>query len=134
MKEISKRVHTDSSFKAGYEQSQIRALYFNQLDPPVHICKEIILTIPEVFYTKKDFYLLDELNKKINMLKTSGLINFWGSENFKQTKLNSKGQKQPKVLTLNQLKGSFYILLIGFVSSFLCFSFEYMNKIKNWNF
>jgi hypothetical protein len=127
MQTISKRIHKDSKFKAAYEQSRIRASYSNQLDPPVFICREVFHTIPEVFYTKKDFYLLDELNRRIEMLKTSGLIDLWSFKKINKN-LNVKEQSQVKVLKLKQLMGIFCLLLIGQALSCLLFCWEILMK------
>jgi hypothetical protein len=124
MQTISKQIHADENFKAGYEQSLLRALYFNQLNPPIYICKEVFMTIPEVFYVKKDYFLLDELNRKIEMLKASGLIEFWSFHNINKEMMNVQETKFPKVLKLRQFKGSFNILLIGLGISFVVFVYE----------
>lgn len=126
MQKVTKQVHIDSTFKAGYEQSLMRTFYQNRLKSPMHICKEVFMTIPEVFYTKKDFYLLDELNRKIEMMKASGLIEFWSSQNINKNIMNVKETAQPKVLGLSQLKGCFYILFIGLGISSLVFLCEFL--------
>lgn len=135
MQEVSKQIHKDANFKAGYEQSLLRAIYLNQLQPPIYVCKEVFMTIPEVFYTKKDFYLLGELNRKIEMLKASGLIDFWSFQDINKNTKNSKDTKIPKVLSLNQFKGCFSVLFIGLGLTCVVFVFELLKfRYKNQNF
>lgn len=88
------------------------------------ICKEVFLTVPEVIFTIKDFFLLDELNKKIQMLEASGLIEFWGYKYIDKKHLNLKQSNEPKVLTMNNFKGCFGVLMFGAATSFVSFVFE----------
>lgn len=66
-----------------------------------------------VIYVKKDFYLLDALNEKVEILKAAGLIDFWHFRHVNKGVLNVKDYLLPKVLTLGQLMGSFQILTFG---------------------
>jgi hypothetical protein len=77
-----------------------------------------------VIYAKKDFYLLDRINEKIYNLKTSGLINYWEIQSTRRKTL--KKTKHPKVLTLSRLIGSFYVLLFGWLMSFIVFVVEFV--------
>lgn len=123
------RIGSDPNFKGAYGQSLIRILYFDQISPNrkkgrFKICKEIFLTIPVVIYTKKNFYLLDALNEKIDILKASGLIDFWHFQDIDERLLNVKETRDPKVLTINHLSGCFQILFLGYFASFVVFAFE----------
>ena len=87
------------------------------------ICKEVIVTIPVVIYTRKDFYLLEELNERIGIIKNSGLIDFW---NFQETyQVNDKTSAvENKKLTMDDLIGCFQILIFGLIASFASFVIE----------
>jgi hypothetical protein len=111
-----KKVPNDPNFKGIYEESLHKLRYMNQLQPLTlrkKICKEVFMIIPEVIYTKKDFFLLDEFNNKIETVKAAGLIMYWKERYIQEHKLNEKETKSPKTLTLNHFKGCFGILGLG---------------------
>ena len=112
-------------FKGTLAEAATLTLYENtkiNKNSPKIICKEHYMTNSLVFYTLKKFFLLDELNKRIEMMKTGGLIDFWY---FKYVGRNSKENlNPPKVLTLDNFKGSFGILLLGCVISCVVFIIE----------
>ena len=86
------------------------------------ICKEVIVTIPAVIYTRKDFYLLQELNYKLVILRNSGLIDFW---NFQETyQVNDDSAVETKKLMMGDLIGCFQILIFGLIASFAAFVIE----------
>jgi hypothetical protein len=125
MRQIRPRVNNGSEEGSVYESTMLGAFYHNDQNDASnqrHICKEVFVTVPEVIYAKKDFFLITEINEKLNQLVSSGLIKFW---TFRSTK--TKKPKPPrKVLSLSQLQGSFGILIAGAVFSsisFLCEKF-----------
>ena len=118
MESIFPRMKIDENITAAYEESILRSIYRSQtLNFKLHICKEVFMTIPEVIYTKMDFFLLPAINEKINILVSSGLVDFWSYENINRLKLREKDKKYPEVLCLDQFKGCFGILMIGIVLS-----------------
>ena len=101
-------------------------LYSNQqksMHKRHNICKETVMSIPVVILTQKNFYLLDAFNQKLDILKASGLIDFWYQEDVKK-KLKLDVAKSPQVLSLTELFACFQILLFGMISSFLVFLAE----------
>lgn len=84
----------------------------------------MFITIPLVFYVKKDFYLLDALNDKIELLKAAGLINFWQSQDIHIEILKDKSPNFARVLKFTQLVGCFQLLLFGLLISFIVFLLE----------
>lgn len=125
------KVREDPSFKGAVSRALSSTIYINQKSPKElrqKICKETILTIPAVIYTRKNFYLLDALNEKIEILKAAGLVNFWQHQNIDGRILSEKESNQPKYLTLQQLLGSFEIIIFGYVISFSAFLFELVGK------
>lgn len=96
------------------------------------ICRETVMTIPLVIYTKKDFYLLDALNEKIEFLKASGLIRFWQYQDVDKALLMGTESRAPKVITINELLGGFKILLAGACLSLISFVIEVcIYKLRN---
>ena len=87
------------------------------------ICKEVIVTIPAVIYTRKDFYLLQELNHRLSIIKNSGLIDFWNFQEMDQ--VNDKTSAvETKKLMMDDLIGCFQILIFGLIASFAAFVIE----------
>lgn len=122
------KLRTDSSFKAVYGVSMGTAL-FNRgnvtVGPTYNICKDVIYSIFFVIYSKKDFYLMDAINEKIELLQAAGLIEFWDKQNINTNSPNEQSN-YPKVLTITHFIGSFQILLIGFLISLVAFVMELM--------
>lgn len=77
-----------------------------------------------MIYTKKDFYLIDALNEKIEILKASGLIEFWQFQDVDQELLKGKESHEPKVLTVEHLIGCFEIWLTSCLTSFVVLIIE----------
>ena len=118
---------SDSSIQAVFGRSYDRIAYLKiigEIEGQLTICKEPFMKIPIVMYTKKNFYLIPELNKNLELLKQSGLINFWRQTVFDKGTLKTSNQKAPKIIKLNHITGSLQILLIGFVSSLVVFIVE----------
>lgn len=103
------------------------------------ICKEVVAMIPVVIYTKKDFFLLAAFNQKIELLKASGLIQFWHYQDIDRKIPDDVRPTYQKALTLGQLVGSFHLLFIGYALSVTVFTAEALislikgrNKINFW--
>lgn len=87
------------------------------------ICQEPLMMISEVIYTRKDFYLLDEINNGIEDVKNSGLYDYWEEKSLKKSKARVN-QKVSKILNLEHLKGTFGILLVGYLTGLASFIAE----------
>ncbi|CRK90109.1 CLUMA_CG003827, isoform A [Clunio marinus] len=128
-----KRIKTDASFKAAHALSYLELIYKNQQNMSglqLHICKEFLTSnIPVVVYTRKKFYLLNALNKKLDILKAAGLTEYWNFQPINKRLLTLKEIELPKVLTLNHMLGSFYILFLGILISFAVFMLEFIHCI-----
>lgn len=122
------KMKTDSTFKGAYGGSIAYFLYTNQISSKAmqnKFCPDTFLTIPVVIYTSKNFYLLNALNEKIQILKAAGLINFWHFEKYFDTRiLKMKESKSPKVLTIKHFEGCFGILIFGSAVGSLVFVAE----------
>lgn len=91
------------------------------------------MTVPIIIYTKKNFYILDKLNEKIEALKAAGLIDFWFYEDFDTRKLTVQEDDGLRVLTIAQLLGSFQILLAGCLVGLAAFCFEILShRMRSW--
>lgn len=114
------QIRSDSTFKGAMGRPLMKVVYLNKMSSKENrnrICKDVFMTISIVIFTKKDFYLLDELNHQIGMFQASGLIDFWHNQDINRGIVDENDSKIPTVLTLRQMMSSFQILLIGlFVS------------------
>jgi hypothetical protein len=125
------KVQTDSSFKATFSDSVTTISYKDQKkDKDVRhtICKDVLLTLPKVIYTIKDFYLLDEFNDKIELLKSAGLIDFWFFQLVDKQASTEKVKQHSKSLNLQHFEGCFGILFCGNFVGFIALVFEVSMK------
>lgn len=91
----------------------------------VKILNEVLMTMPSVMYTRKNFHLLQAIDEKIENLKAAGLITFWYYRALnKQMKV--KEQEPPQKLSFNHLSGCFEVWATGCLISFVVFIFEYI--------
>ncbi|KAL7016997.1 hypothetical protein ACKWTF_010216 [Chironomus riparius] len=101
----------------------------------LQICRENFMAVPIVIYTRKNFYLLKAMNRKIETLNAAGLIEYWYSLSFMQD-LSSHEVNPPKMLTFDHLSGCFEIWTGGCLVSFLSFIAEWMfirwKKANEW--
>lgn len=124
---FTEKLTTDPDVKGVLGRSVLKMLHWNKIHSKgtrISFCKEIYLTASVVVFSRKNFYLLDAMNEKIEQLVQFGFITFWYRENFNTDFSKAKLSKSPKVLTLRHLMGCFYILLVGCSASFLIFVIE----------
>lgn len=86
------------------------------------ICKEIFASAPTVFYTQKNFVLLEEMNDKIELLKSAGLMEYWDLKYNDNSFVDVKQQSIP--LDMRHVKSSFVILVLGSLLSLILILIE----------
>lgn len=121
------KIRSDSTLKATFGQSHLLTVFYNQVstrDLRYTYCRETFMTVPSVMYTRKNFYLYDSLNEKIEILRAAGLIDFWQFQYIDKRFIGVKESIHPRVMTMYQLLGCFGILCIGCGISFLIFVSE----------
>lgn len=132
---ILNKIQIDPFSKGAFGRSLKIILARIKLNPKnfrFKICKEIFLTIPVVIYTQKNFYLLDEFDAIIEVLKSSGLIQLWESSvNFHDRFSTgiSNYTKNMKALTLHDLEGCFYILVSGSIAGLFAYILEFLYSL-----
>jgi hypothetical protein len=127
----------DPTFKGVFLRSLTGVLYSNQKNYNTSvflICKEHFMTFPVVIYVRKGFYLLEQLNEKIEQLQTAGLIEYWHSQIFDQRYLNIKESDEPKPIKIEHLTGGFIILLIGLSIASFAFICEILRRFFSTRF
>lgn len=129
------KLSMDPSFKGCVGKSLVNTLYLSNTSK-LNILDEIFMTIPNVIYTRKNFFLLDIFNEKIELIKSSGLLQYWHFKRKQvfESKMSQK-HKFPKILTIERLNGCFFILMAGLILGFFCFLAElYRNWKQRGNF
>lgn len=93
---------------------------------------EIIAMVPVAIYFRKNSHLDEIFNKKLAILKSSGLVEYWTNNFLDQKYLKIKDEpKGPKKLNVTMLSGGFQLVILGWFSSFLLFLYEFTNvKLK----
>lgn len=124
-------MNPDSNFAVSSSLEQV--LYFNKMNyknsSTLTVCKEHLFTFQYGIYFQKNSYLKDVFNKKISILKSSALIDFWASDDISPEFLNIKiVDGSPKKLNIGQLMGGFEVLFIGFGVGFFLLICEIMVK------
>lgn len=96
---------------------------------PFKICNENLMTVSIAFYFQKNFYIRKELNMKIRSMVSAGLIEHWISKYDNTRYWNFPVTHGPKVLRLDHLIGSFYLLGFGYFCATTVFLVEiFINK------
>lgn len=107
----------DPSFKGAIVSTLSFVLFENQINYPNNtfkVCKEKIMTIPITLYLRKNHYLTDVINEKVDALITAGLVNYWSQQNVGNSFVFPKrNDKTPKKLNFLHLIGCFQIWCIG---------------------
>lgn len=95
-------------------------------------CPEDLMPLQSVYYMRKNFYLLDILNERMENFKSSGLINYFISKNLNLRPSRSKKSKSdPTSITFHHLRGIFEMLIYGLAFSFLVLFFEVLKNCVN---
>ncbi|KAG5681326.1 hypothetical protein PVAND_010773 [Polypedilum vanderplanki] len=90
---------------------------------PYTIINENFLTMNVVMYYRKDFYLKEAIDSKIQHILSGGLMNFWLRE-FDFTDYWKIETLDPMMLTMDHLEGAFYLLIFGNLIAFFVFITE----------
>lgn len=98
-----------------------------KLDPPPfsNILKENLQTFPVVIYTTKNHYLINSMNKWIELLRSAGFIKKWYFEKIiPKIKTNINNESKPKRIGLKNFEGVFKIWISGLLISLQVFFVE----------
>lgn len=132
-------ISVDPEFKGVLGKSLVIVSYLNYLsefekreEPRISYSKEVFLTIPVVIYARKEYFLLNEINKNIDVLESAGFMEAWQSQ-YKRWLQDNKNVGSPKVLNTKHLSGSFQLFLLGHFTSFIVFLGELLIKlVSKW--
>lgn len=91
----------------------------------LQVAKDPATTMSIVMYFTRNFYLKNLIDEKLRCFDSSGLIQFWTSKHADKRFLNNQsGIDGPQQLSLDNLFGIFFILLIGSCIGLVIFVFE----------
>lgn len=125
----------DTEFKGGLMITLSQVLYKNQVHQQsfqYQVCKEFYSMVPVTMYFPKYHYLVETINRKLELFSAAGLIGFWASFHMDMKYLNFKWTHSgPKKINMNHLSGIFQIWLFGLGISFLSLVLEvFWQQIK----
>jgi hypothetical protein len=87
-------------------------------DFPYKICPESLLTINIVLYFPKNYYLRESFDSKIGRLVSSGFVEHW-VRLYDYTNMWKTTKKGPRAIKLQHVKGSFYLLICGYLAGII---------------
>ena len=102
----------------------------SSVEDRLKVCKELLLTYPVVIYTTKNFYLLESINEKLNLINAAGLIDFWHSQIVNSKFLKAREEKSNKKLGLKHLNAVFYLFCLGLTVALIVFTLEVIGESK----
>lgn len=130
--EGKKRETLNPNYHAAVTSSIEQVMYYNKMNyknNTLTICMETLFTFQYGIYFRKNSYLRALFDKKISVMKSSGLINLWASEYIDTRYLNIKlSDDSPRKLNIEQLKGGFEVLFVGVSLGFLILLCEILSK------
>jgi hypothetical protein len=95
------------------------------------ICNEALASADMVIYTQKNFALLDEINEKIELLKSAGLMEFWYHKYIDRSSTKVE-LTQPIPLALRHVESCFIVLVLGILLSMILLLTEILSmKTRN---
>lgn len=125
-------IKSNPTFDVAIVKSLTSIKYHNQkvtADERFKFCKETLITIPIVIYTRKSFFLIEALNEHFENFKAAGLMAKWYKEDINQDLLDEKIADVPKVFTIRDLLGCFQVWCFGLVVSIVVFIIEFVRKV-----
>lgn len=126
-------IQSNRNINAAIVKSLTSIKYHNQVvayNKRLNFCKETLLTIPVVIYTKKNFFLVDAMNEQFENFKAAGLLTKWYKEDIHYDSIDEITEGVPKVFSLHDLLGCFQVFGFGIFSSFVIFVIEWICKLK----
>lgn len=123
----------EGNFKGVVFDYRMEVLVWNDRqndDLKLTICKEHFLPVQGVFFTRKDFYALHDFDKKLDILKNSGLTKQIIDKKLKLKDIQDK-TTSPTALKLYDLHGVFEILWYSSVLACIVFIFELLSKFSS---
>lgn len=88
------------------------------------ICREAYMTIPQVIYGRKNFFLLPKLDEKIMLMQAAGLTERWQYQEIQSRKPVEENERDQVPIAIHDLMGSLQLLLIGYLLSVAAFCYE----------
>lgn len=97
---------------------------------PYKICPENLMTINIVLYFPKNYYLRETFDSKIGQLVSTGFVEHW-LKMYDYTSRWKSTRKGPRAIRLQHVKGSFYLLICGYLAGIIIMFAEMFVHKKN---
>lgn len=126
-------IQSNPTINAAIVKSLTSIKYHNQIvdsSKRLNFCKETLLTVPVVVYTRKNFFLIDAMNEEFEDFKAAGLLAKWYKEDINHDVVDDITNNLPKVFSLHDLLGCFQVWAFGIFVSFVVFVIERNYKLK----
>lgn len=120
----------DPTFKGAVDRSSDAILRFNKnnrRNQTLKVLETPLLVSPIVIYLRKNSYLTEALNEKLNLLNSNGIIGYWINNYLESKYLNVKEEAQgPQAMKISVLSGVYIALAIGLTMSCFAFLVEFL--------
>lgn len=120
LKPLDKRVYLTSDLHVMYANEKNHRI-FTHKTASEHFKIENL-----VFYYPKNFFLIEVIDEKLGVIIASGLVEHWINSIETHPWADDKPKRERKKLSLTHLCGAFYVLVTGYVISFVVFVLESM--------
>lgn len=115
--DVIKSLSTDPYFKGGLISSSDSVIFYNmnhRRSNRLEVCPEVLMTLQFTIYFQKNSFLVKRFDSEILYFSANGMINMLFDKNLqKKLKRPSTAQHRPRPLHLDQVMGSFWLLIFG---------------------
>lgn len=120
----------NSNFKGGVIVSMDEVFHLNKLNIrnfTFRVMREHLMMAQVAILFQKNSFLKEAFDRKMKLLKSNGLINYWISQYIDYSYSNVKTSKRaPEKLNVQQLLGGFKICFFGLCLASVCFILEFL--------
>lgn len=122
----------EENVKSAFMTSFTDIIYRNQIHYKsflLTVCKEQVMTVNIVMYFPKNFFMREAIDRKLNVILTSGLLQYW-TQKYADPKFISirNGKRGPTSLKVEHLFGLINIWAFGLAIALLIFLLEFSSS------
>lgn len=122
----------DESFRSVFPSTAYHMQIFNRQhirEEPLRLSRDVILHVNLIMYLEKNSPLVESIDTNIHNLYSSGLLSHWANFRREVTAQKYHRHKDPKILTMDEMMGIFYICATLYSIAFIVCIWE----IIIWN-
>jgi len=125
-------------YKGGIILPVMEVIYSNEINQKnftLKVLKEYLLDMSVVYLFPKNYHLLNTFNEKMGIYTASGLISLWMERYLDRKYVNlEEPLAGPRTISVKDLKGSFELLIMGFIVSTTVFFVEMISALTFMKF